>query len=350
MRAAEAGTDVLSRPQARPVDLPVPPRGSQYASLSQTIRQAGLLDRRTGYYAWKIGVTVALLVAGWTGFVLVGDSWWQVAVAVFLAIIFAQIGFLAHDAGHRQILRTRRGNDLVGILLANLLVGLAYRWWVETHNRHHTHPNQPGKDPDLEIPALAFTAGQATGRGRTARFVYRYQAYFFLPLLMLTGLGLHVDSAVSLARARGRVWEQVLFAAHVVGYFGVVFLVLSPVKAVVFVVVQQGLLGLYLGGSFAPNHKGMAILDVDDRSDFLRRQVLTSRNVRGGAVVDVALGGLNYQIEHHLFPNMPRANLRRAQPIIQQFCRDNGLSYCETSLLGSYAQALGHLNTIGRTR
>ena len=90
-------------------------------------------------------------------------------------------------------------------------------------------------------------------------------------------------------------------------------LVLSPLKAVVFIVVQQALFGLYLGCSFAPNHKGMPMLAADDQSDFLRRQVLTSRNVRGSWLVDFALGGLNYQIEHHLFPSMPRPNLRRSQ-------------------------------------
>ena len=99
-----------------------------------------------------------------------------------------------------------------------------------------------------------------------------------------------------------------------------VFLVLSPVKAVVFIVVQQGLFGLYLGCSFAPNHKGMLVLGADDRTDFLRRQVLTSRNVRGGWLTDFALGGLNYQIEHHLFPSMPRPNLRRSQAMIEAFC------------------------------
>jgi fatty acid desaturase len=127
-----------------------------------------------------------------------------------------------------------------------------------------------------------------------------------------------------------------------------VFLVLSPVKAVVFMIVQQGLFGLYLGCSFAPNHKGMPILDTAGRSDFLRRQVLTSRSVRGGWLTDLALGGLNYQIEHHLFPSMPRPNLRRAQALIEAFCRQRGLPYCQASLVGSYAQALRHLNTVGR--
>jgi fatty acid desaturase len=112
--------------------------------------------------------------------------------------------------------------------------------------------------------------------------------------------------------------------------------------------VQQGLFGLYLGCSFAPNHKGMPILGATDHSDFLRRQVLTSRNVRGGWLTDLALGGLNYQIEHHLFPSMPRPNLRRSQPLIAAFCQQQDLPYCQSSLPGSYAQALRHLTAVGR--
>jgi fatty acid desaturase len=329
-----------------------PLRGSPYALLLREVKQAGLLDRRTTYYVSMIGIATILLAVGWAAFVVVGQSWWQLAVAVFLAVVFAQIGFLAHDAGHRQIFATRSGNDVAGILLANLAVGLGYGFWLDKHNRHHAHPNQDGKDPDIDFGALAFTARQAGGRGRLARFAYRYQAYFFFPLLTLTAFALHVDSAVYLAGRAGRhpVWERLLFAAHVAGYIGVVFWVLSPVKATVFILVHQGLVGLYLGASFAPNHKGMPILDAGDQSDFLRRQVLTSRNVRGGRLVDLALGGLNYQIEHHLFPSMPRPNLHHAQPIIRRFCQQHGLIYCETSLADSYAQTLHHLHSVGSDR
>lgn len=325
--------------------------GSQYSLLLRQIKSAGLLERRAGYYVWKIAVTAALLAAGWTAFVLIGDSWWQLAVAVILAFVFTQIGFLGHDAGHRQIFASRRANDITGLLHGNLAIGLSFGWWVGKHNRHHAHPNQEGNDPDLQISALAFTAGQARSRGPVATFLYRYQAYLFFPLLLLEGINLHVASIRALARrhVRHRAWETALFTAHVAGYLGVVFLVLSPVKAVVFILAQQGLFGLYLGCSFAPNHKGMVILPADDRSDFLRRQVLTSRNVRGSWLADFGLGGLNYQIEHHLVPSMPRPNLRRSQPLVREFCRQHGLPYCETSLVGSYAQAVRHLHTVGRS-
>ena len=114
-----------------------------------------------------------------------------------------------------------------------------------------------------------------------------------------------------------------------------------------FIGVQQGLLGLYLGVSFAPNHKGMPMLSADDESDFLRRQVLTARNVRGSWLVDFALGGLNYQIEHHLFPSMPRPNLRRAQALVHDFCARREIPYTECGLLRSYTEVLRHLHRVG---
>jgi fatty acid desaturase len=349
MRTSEAATAVTRQLQLAPASA-APRRGSEYAELSRQIKQAGLLQRRRGYYAWKIGATAAALAAGWTVFVMVGNSWWQLAVAAFLAVVFTQIGFLGHDAGHRQIFGSRRASHVLGAVLGNLGIGLSYGWWVGKHNRHHAHPNQEGADPDIAVGALAFTAAQARASRGAARLLFRYQAYLFFPLLLGEAVSLHVASVQALARpaARHRSWERALLAAHGAGYLTAVFLVLSPVKAVVFILVQQGLFGLYLGCSFAPNHKGMPILDATGRSDFLRRQVLTSRNVRGGWLTDLALGGLNYQIEHHLFPSMPRPNLRRAQTLIEAFCQQHGLPYCQASLAGSYAQALRHLNAVGK--
>src|SRR6185369_2235270 len=105
-------------------------RGSPFSQLLRSVKQAGLLERRSRYYAWKITLTTALWVGGWIAFVIIGDSWWQVGVAVLLAGIFTQLGFLGHDAGHRQVFDSRRANDTIGVLLANLGVGLSYGWWI----------------------------------------------------------------------------------------------------------------------------------------------------------------------------------------------------------------------------
>jgi fatty acid desaturase len=336
----------------RPTVGPVPSRTSrwsEYTRLSQQIKQAGLLDRRRGWYTAEIGLNLVLLAAGGVAFVLLGESWWQLLTAAYLAVVATQLTFVGHDAGHRQIFRSRRANDLVGLVNGNLLVGISFGWWVPKHNAHHTNPNHEELDPDIGIAALAFTAAQARGKRGLARVIARSQAFLFFPLLLLEAGHLHIASLKSILRGRGRAnaVEGLLLLVHAAGYVTALLLVLTPLQAVAFALVQQGLFGLYLGCSFAPNHKGMPTLTKADELDFLRRQVLTSRNVRGSRFVDFALGGLNYQIEHHLFPNMPRPNLRHAQPLVRAFCRQHNLPYTEASLVGSYSEALRHLHTVG---
>lgn len=332
-------------------------RGSDYAALSRQVKRAGLLARRPCYYGVKVATNLLLLAAGWTAFVLVGPSWWQLAVAAFLAAAFTQTAFLGHDAGHQQISGSKRVNVLLGRLHGNLLVGLGYGWWVAKHNRHHAHPNQVGRDPDIATGAIAFTRENAQARGALGVWLARSQAWLFFPMLLLEGFHLHMASVRALvghgptsrANTPGttRLAEGGLLLVHAAGYLTVLFWVLAPAQAVGFLLLQQGLFGVYLGCSFAPNHKGMPIFGRDHESDFLRRQVLTARNIRGGRITDFVLGGLNYQIEHHLFPSMPRPNLRRAQAHVRAFCAHHDIAYHETSLTGSYVQVLRHLHGVG---
>ncbi|GAB3564346.1 acyl-CoA desaturase [Amycolatopsis endophytica] len=321
--------------------------GSDYAALSREIRAAGLLRRRYGYYAVRITANLAAFAGAWVAFAFLGDTWWQLFVAALLAVVSAQLAFLGHDAGHKQIFRTRRPNDTIGTVHGGL-IGMSYQSWISGHNKHHANPNHEEHDPDLDIPALAFTRGQASLKRGFLRWMAKHQAALFFPLLMLEGLNLHVSGirAVWRGETKARRLEGALLAAHTLGYLAAVFLVLSPGIAVVFVVVHQALWGVYMGCSFAPNHKGMPTL-TGESPDFLRKQVLTSRNIRGGWFTDFLLGGLNYQIEHHLFPNMPRPHLRHAQPIVQRFCAAHGISYSQTGLFRSYREVLRHLHEMG---
>ncbi len=324
--------------------------GSDFAQLSKMVTAAGLLDRRPGYYAARIAATAGLFVAGWAAFFALGDSWAQIAVAALLAVAFAQLALVAHDIAHRQVFRSRRHSELAGRLVGNLGIGMSYGWWMEKHTRHHANPNHEDLDPDVSPDIVVWSTDQARASRGLARFVGRWQAFLFFPLLTLEGFNLHASSVRALRRPgfRRRGLEAALLGAHFAGYLAALLLVLSPARALVFLAVHQGLFGIYLGCTFAPNHKGMPTLTGDDRPDFLRRQVLTSRNVRGGRLVDAALGGLNYQIEHHLFPNMPTPNLRRAQPMVRAYCRELGIRYEETGLLASYGIALRHLHEVGR--
>ena len=331
------------------VEEPASATRAGYAELAAEIKALGLLRRRPGYYAMTSTthlLSLALLV---TAMILVRESWWLMIAAVLMAIVFAQLGFLGHDAGHRQVARRARTSRLLGFVFANLLTGLSHGWWVDKHNAHHAHPNEVGSDPDVHPGVFVFDPDSAATRRGAAGWFTRHQAWMFFPLLLLEAINLHVTSVRAVLRPglRHRGTEATLLAIHFVAYAVLVVMTMTWLQGLVFVAVHQGLLGLYLGCAFAPNHKGMALPTPEEAADPLLRQVLTSRNVRGGPVTDLVLGGLNYQIEHHLFPSMPRPNLRVAQPVVRRFCEANGVTYTETSAFASYRLAIQHLDTVG---
>jgi fatty acid desaturase len=117
--------------------------------------------------------------------------------------------------------------------------------------------------------------------------------------------------------------------------------------ACAFIGVQLAVFGFYMGASFAPNHKGMPVLPANSRVDFLSRQVLTSRNISGGRFMDILLGGLNRQVEHHLFPDMARPQLHKATAIVRQYCDTHGIPFTETTLTASYGIIVRYLNEVG---
>lgn len=324
-----------------------------YRSLAREVRDAGLLAKRPGYYAVKIGANVAALGALLAGVALLGNSWWQVPVAVGLAFVFTQLAFMGHDAGHGQICRGRRGNHLIGFVHANLLTGFSYGWWLNKHNAHHTHCNRDGRDPDIGAGVLAMTRGQADERRGLARILTKAQAVLLLPLLLLEAANLHVASVKAL-RGRGLragALEGALLVGHAAAYTAL--MVISGMDAAhlaVFILLNQGLFGLYLGLAFVTNHMGMPVLEEADELSFLHRQVLTSRNVRSSRIMRFLLGGLEHQIEHHLFPAMPRANLWRAARLVRPFCDRHAISYHERSPLRAYHEVLSYLHGLGRRR
>jgi fatty acid desaturase len=322
-----------------------------FRTLALRVREAGLLDRRPVYYSVKISLTIAVFITAWAGFLIVGNSWTTLGPAVFLGLMFTQLGFVGHDAGHQQVFASRRANRVLGLTVGNALIGLSFGWWVLKHSAHHAHPNETGRDPDISDSFVILRSNvQHMGvRLSVDRWLARWQAPLFLPLMLFRSGGLHVLGVKTLLRRRDHaaVVELLLIALHAALYLTLVLWVLSPMKALAFIAVQQAVFSLYLGCSFAPNHKGMPIIQDGSEMSFARRQVVTARNITGGRFVTLMLGGLNYQIEHHLFSTMPRPNLRRARVLVREFCLVGDLGYCEDSFVGSFRQIIRHLGEAG---
>ncbi|CAN5153603.1 MAG: fatty acid desaturase family protein [Nocardioides sp.] len=324
---------------------------SRYTDLVKDIRASGLLERRRGFYWTVILASIAAFAAIWVGFFWLGDSWYQLLLAAALGVVVTQFGFLGHDAAHRQIFASATWNAWAARILAGGFAGLSFGWWRVKHNRHHKGPNQEGFDPDIAAGALAFTPQIAETRTGLAGWLVKRQGWFFFPLLTLEGLNLHWSS-VRFGLAAGAVhpwrrFETGLVLVRLASYIAVLFVFLPVGMAAAFFGVQMAVFGVYLGATFAPAHKGMPIVPASMKLDFLRRQVMVSRNVRGNPVLDLAMGGLNYQIEHHLFPNMPRCNLRKARPIVRAHCLREGVAYSEVGLFRSYRIVIDYLNHVG---
>jgi len=329
---------------------PFPHLTRAYTEVAETIRQRRLLERTYGFYAW-VGVALALAFAAClAGFVLLGSSWFQLLIAGALAVVLTQTAFLAHEAAHRQVLASGPASDRLARVLACGLVGISYSWWTSKHNRHHGNPNQVGRDPDIAVDTISFVADDAAAARGLRRFITRRQGWLFFPLLTLEGLNLYGHGFRHLlgrGPVKGRGTELALVLARFAVFWTPVFILLPLGMAFAFLGVQVAVFGVYMGASFAPNHKGMPVIARDARLDFFSKQVRTSRNVSGGWWATVLMGGLNYQVEHHLFPSMPRPNLARARAVVREQCRALDVPYTETSLWRSYRIVVRYLNEVG---
>lgn len=325
-------------------------RTNSFTDLAQRVREAGLNNRTRWFYILVFtGLVVATAGAG-VGLALLRGSWLVLLIAAALGVIFTQFAFLGHEASHRQVLNSGPANDRLGRVLVSAVVGMSYGWWMNKHNRHHGNPNKRGKDPDILPGAVVYTADDAIGARGPKAWVWRRQGWLFYPLLPFLGIDLHRESFVTIFGRRpmkGRAVEIVMVLTRFAIYLGVLFWLLPIGMAFAFLGVQLAVFGFYMGATFAPNHIGMPIVPADAKLNFLDKQVLTSRNVTGGWWMTTLMGGLNYQIEHHLFPAMPRPHLAKARRMVLEHCRSQDVTYTENSLPAALTIVVRHMNDVG---
>ena len=335
MRTGECGIGTATQ-----TSTPSPNSVSDYADLKRILTTAGLRRPQPQFYVSK-AIFNAVAFAG-----VVALALWSphpavlVASAVLFGFMLTQVGMLGHDIAHRQVFRRGRWIAISGWILGNLAMGISYTWWTRKHNLHHANPNHITDDPDADYPIFAMFPEQAASRSRLARPIVAAQAYLYPILGMFAFATLRSPSVELIFRGDmpRRIPQAIGLALHWT-LFGLLLTQLGGwPQALTFLVVSQVTFGWYSVSVFAPNHKGMKMMSDDEPLDFLRTQVLTARNVRGSRFIDFWYGGLNYQVEHHLFPTMPRNQLRHAQPLVERFCAERGVPYHQTSLAGSYLE------------
>ncbi len=321
-----------------------------YRQLSVEVHNAGLVDHRPGFYWTRIGGWVLALAALVVAVFLLGETWYQLIVAALIGVVMAQLGLLSHEAAHQQVFTSRVWNVWTARVLAGLFIGLSFSWWIAKHNSHHAHPNKEGEDPDVGSRVLAFTPEASDRRTGIGARLAKHQGTFFVPLLLLEGLNLHYASLKTLLTTPGvpfRLTEIAFILIRHTALLALVFTVLPGRIAIAFIGVQVGVFGLMLGGAFALNHIGMPTVPANAQIDFLRRQVRMSRNIDDGPLVRFLMGGLQFQIEHHLFPKAPRPSLPALQKLVRKHCEDLSIPYTQRSLSEASTTVISYLNQVG---
>ena len=331
---------------ARPAVSSTPKLNEDYIQLRKLIKEEGLLKAQPLYYWLKTVVAIGTLAAVIAAAILASNAWLVLGLAALLGFASTQVALLSHDIGHRQGYRGAKTNLIARIVFGNILLGVSHSWWSVKHNQHHATPNHVDLDPDIQFPMIVFREDQIANRPRYLRPMIAIQAFLFVFFLPFQAINMKWASLQHLrtSKAKHPLVQGVFMFAHLAFYAWLCFAVGSWPLTLGFFAIHQAVFGLYNSSVFASNHKGMPLTDNNSRMDFLREQVLTSRNIKGHPLTDFWYGGLNYQIEHHLFPTMPRNRLAKAQVLIEKFCRERRVSYHTTGLFEGYAETFRHLH------
>jgi fatty acid desaturase len=309
---------------------------SAYEELLVAVRAQGLFKRTYWFYALSAAVAITGMAASLYALSLSDSMLFQALNAVVFAFFSVQIGMLGHDLSHGQVFESRATNRFMAMVVWGFFSGLSESRWFTKHNAHHKNPNHIGHDPDLEIP-FVFSDVQAEKRSFFyKRYIFPYQHILFWPALSFVypyNIGYSMKYFYRNPDLRS-VAEFLLIILHFVIVVGLPLYFLPIPAALVFLVVAFFLIGAYIGMVFAPNHKGEEMLSADEPFNWTHQITLT-RNLYSSWPTFYIFGGLNFQIEHHLFPTMSRLQYFGAHTLVEDFCARHGIRYHQTSLLGS---------------
>ncbi|KAJ3125862.1 hypothetical protein HK098_008175 [Nowakowskiella sp. JEL0407] len=336
------------------------------AKLKDVVEQMNVYDTDFVYYFFKVASTFALLWASLTILWYYGSSTWGVVLSgSVLALFWQQSGWLAHDFLHHQVFTDRKYNNYVGYVVGNLAQGFSVLWWKNKHCTHHSTPNIHVVDPDIStMPFLAWSEHALElfndlPDDAMARFLVTNQKIIYFPLLMLARLSWAQQSAMTIMPEKAKelmadedslLIERVMLVLHWVWYLGVAFAWLTPAHAFLWFAVSQFGCGLLLALVFSLNHNGMPVFTNEESKsmDFYELQIVTGRDVKSSVLTDWFTGGLNYQIEHHMFPTIPRHNLGKISGLVESLCKKHGVVYHKTSFGDGLGEVLGRLQNIAR--
>ncbi|EXJ87844.1 hypothetical protein A1O1_04771 [Capronia coronata CBS 617.96] len=336
----------------------------KYRLLDQRLHDQGLYQCHYSAYGIEAArctvIFFAMTFAVYHGWVLIGG--------VFLGLFWHQMVFIAHDAGHSGITHNFTIDSVIAMTVGSHIGGLSMGWWKKSHNIHHVATNAPEHDPDIQhLPFFAVSLRfmnsiystyyeRIMSHTRVSKFLLRYQAYYYYAGLTLGRFNLYVLSWQHLLQGgrKGRTWWYPWFelSGHIFfwtwfGYFLVYRSIQTAWSRFGFVMVSH-MTTMPLHVQFTLSHFAMSTASLGPQESFPQRMLRTTMDVDCPPWLDFLHGGLQFQAVHHLFPRLPRHNLRRAQKLVRDFCLDVGIPFAVYGVVDSNKVVLGHLDDIGR--
>ena len=338
----------------------------KYRSLNERIRAEGLYNCPYSAYLYEIS-RYCLIFTAFLSFLHIG---WYGTSAVCIGFFWHQLVFTAHDAGHMGITHSFHVDTVIGIIIADFLGGLSIGWWKRNHNVHHIVTNSPEHDPDIEhLPFFAISPRFFEGLRSSyynrimpydafARFTVRYQHYLYYPILTLGRFNLYRLSWAFLlgpeAPRKGPAWwhrylelaGQVFFWTWF-GYFTLYRSIPTNGSRLLFLLISHAVTGP-LHVQITLSHFAMSTSDMGPAESFPQKMLRTTMDVDCPPWLDFIHGGLQFQAVHHLYPRIPRHNLRRVQKLVMEFCREVNIPHALYGFVDGNKEVIGRLEEVSR--
>jgi delta8-fatty-acid desaturase len=338
----------------------------KYRLLNDRIRAEGLYE--CNYWAYAIECSRYVLL--FSLMLLCLQRGWYGASGLFLGCFWHQLVFVAHDAGHMGITHDFTIDTVIGIIIGDFIGGLSLGWWKRTHNVHHIVTNSPEHDPDNQhMPFLApshrfLESLYSTYHERImafddfAKLVVPYQAYLYYPLLTLWRFNLYVQSWIYLFRGLGPKkgpawWTRWLEIAGQFFFwiwfgYGIIYASIPTAWGRFTFIMASHMITMPLHVQITLSHFAMSTVDLGPHESFPQKMLRTTMDVDCPQWLDFFHGGLQFQAIHHLYPRIPRHNLRATQKLVQEFCTEVGIPYALLGFVDGNREVIGRLDEVGR--
>jgi fatty acid desaturase len=305
----------------------------------------------TSRLMWKLPTLMALAGLALHGAWFAAGSGEAVGICLALAFILAQFAFLGHDAGHGSLGYSRRVHTVLGQLCMTVATGLAFQEWYGRHRTHHQFCQYEPKDPDMDVDlVVSLTEASRIRKQALGRFLTRCQAVsvWFLSLLFAQSQR-HLSQWGVLRNLRTYPLDAAVLLLHFGLWWGLpLALGADPLRVLLVYTVPLFFLGPYLAAIFWVNHVGMPLIEKVDSFSFLEHQAVTSRTVENPRSLDWFFGGLNFQIEHHLYPQIPSFRLRKVQAIVRPSLEAERIPYHAVSFARAVRDIAAHFRSIAK--